>query len=88
MKITTQDQMIDNLSGILAVLPTIALLEFSRQFGYIGAQCGLPVGHLNKNIIQEEGALGKWRAAIATDTFSIISEELKNNQLFEQNKRQ
>ncbi len=71
------EQTSDGLSRIMVVWSDIALLEFSRQLGFIGGYFGLSVQELDKTIANQGGRLGNWQIEIMNDTLFEINKHLK-----------
>jgi tetratricopeptide (TPR) repeat protein len=77
LDVDSMDQIPDRLTQIILIWPDIALLEFSRQVGFIGSLFGLSANHLDETVVKQADGLGKWQTAIATDTLVKISRRLK-----------
>jgi tetratricopeptide (TPR) repeat protein len=76
VKLNTPNEMAEGLSLILVTWPDIALVEFSRQVGYIGGIFGASKDDLDKIVVQGE-RLGEWQKKILTETFFEINKQLK-----------
>jgi len=76
IKLNTTDEIAEGLSLILVTWPEIALIEFSRQAGYIGGIFGASKDDLDKIVVQGE-QLGEWQKKMLTETFLEINNQLK-----------
>jgi tetratricopeptide (TPR) repeat protein len=66
---------VEDASRILTIWPDIALLEISRQAGFLAAIFGIPLDKLNSFLPKIN--LGRWQAQIAGSTFIEINKLLK-----------
>ena len=73
----TIEQTTDGLSRIVAFMPLIALLEFSRQIGWIGGFFKVPAVDLDMAMQRKNKRLARWQGKIASNTFAEISRVLK-----------
>jgi tetratricopeptide (TPR) repeat protein len=77
VKLGTAEEIADGLSRILVFWPEIALLEFSRQFGYVGGYFGVPANQLDASVAGIGENLNQWQAIIRNDTLSEINKCLR-----------
>lgn len=77
VKLDTKEEIADGLSRILVFWPDIALLELSRQFGYVGGFFGVPAKKIDKSVAGIGETLSQWQAIIRNDTFFGINKCLR-----------
>jgi tetratricopeptide (TPR) repeat protein len=73
----TMEQKVDGFSRVLVACPWLALVEFSRQAGWIGSIFKIPIQEADKAIQIKGKRLGKWQAKIAGDSLIEINKVLK-----------
>lgn len=77
VKLGTVDQIANGLTPILLVWPDIALIEFSRQVGFIGAIFGIPVEDLDGAVVAQGEYLSTWQRQVMSETLVEINNQLK-----------
>ena len=77
IKLDTPDQTADGLSRTMVGWSGIALLEFSRQLGFIGGYFGLTAKELDGALENQGEKLGNWQVEVMNDTLFEINKHLK-----------
>ena len=77
IKRDTTGNMADGFTTVLMGWPDIALMEFSRQAGYIGSTFGVPLAELDKIIIKQGQNLGQWQFEILNETLFQVNKKLQ-----------
>ncbi|MEW6378093.1 MAG: tetratricopeptide repeat protein [bacterium] len=77
VRVDVIEQLSEKLSQILFIWSDIALLESSRQIGYIGGIFGISAKELDDSIVGTDEDLGNWYKDVLIETLSEINKQLK-----------